>query len=96
MESPEFYEETGIRIESPTYLGEYNKILLSLVKLSEQIMKYTETTKKETVTKNLSVQMKEIEVMTDDELNSELRRFIGGGKAKISNIIGRETKENIQ
>lgn len=97
-ESPDFIEETGVPIENPLYMGKYDTLIKSMVKLVEQMQKYTEAKPITTVEKkslNLSVKAtaKELKELSNEELDSEIARLLDGGKGTPKEITSGEEPE---
>jgi hypothetical protein len=80
-ESPDFFKETGLNIENPLYMGKYDNQIKAMVKLIEQLQKYTEPkpvarSVKKVLTVNTTAQ--EIKELKDADLNRAITEIISG------------------
>jgi hypothetical protein len=95
-ESPDFETDTGVKIENPLYMGEYDKMVKSMLKTIDQIQKYTEAKPKATsksVSLDLKSTVKELEKLKDAELDNEIRSLIGGTETEIESSVEGEEEE---
>ena len=102
FESPDFKEDTGLNIENPLYMGKYDEMLKSMVKIVEQIQKYTESrpktvSKKATLKLTANVTADELKEIKNDVLDAEIAKLISGEEvAPEETIDGTEIKEILQ
>ena len=99
FESPDFKEDTGLNIENPLYMGKYDDMLKSMVKIVEQIQKYTESrpkavAKKATLKLTANVTADELKEIKNDVLDAEIERLISGEKVTPEETVdGTELQE---
>jgi len=102
FESPDFKEDTGLNIENPLYMGKYDEMLKSMVKIVEQIQKYTESrpkavAKKAVLKLKANVTADELKDLKNDVLDAEIAKLISGEEvAPEETIDGTEIKEILQ
>lgn len=97
-ESPDFFAETGVPIENPVYMGKYDTLIKSMVKLVEQMQKYTEpkpvtTIKKKNLNLSVNTTAKELKELSNADLDNEIARLLGGAKGTPKEITSGETAE---
>jgi hypothetical protein len=103
-ESPDFFEKTGVPIESPLYMGKYDELLKQMVKLVNQFQNFTEPKpksplKKETKNFNLNVNAstEELKQLADSELDNQIRVLISTAKGAIEEAPdGEGTEETVR
>jgi hypothetical protein len=98
MEHPDFEKETGMKIENPLYMGAYDNLLKQMVKLADQIQKYTEAkpkavARKETKKLTVTATAKDIKELKDDQLNAAIRELISGEEGAAKEISSGEATE---
>ena len=99
FESPDFKEDTGLNIENPLYMGKYDDMLKSMLKIVEQIQKYTESrpkavAKKATLKLTANVTADELKEIKNDVLDAEIERLISGEKVTPEETVdGTELQE---
>ena len=89
MEHPDFEEDTGMKIENPAYMGAYDNLLKQMVKLADQIQKYTEVKPKAPIEKkslSISATAKDIKELKDEQLNKAIRELISGEEGAAEEI----------
>ena len=102
FESPDFKEDTGLNIENPLYMGKYDEMLKSMVKIVEQIQKYTESrpkavAKKATLKLTANVTVDELKDIKDDILDAEIAKLISGEEDTSEEIVdGTEIQEILE
>jgi hypothetical protein len=80
IESEDFLYENDVDMEDPAFLKEYNNLISVLNKTMDQIMKYTEVSKKAVRKEELKFSIN-AKSMKKDELDEAISEFLGGGKA---------------
>ena len=102
FESPDFKKDTGLNIENPLYMGKYDEMLKSMVKIVEQIQKYTESrpkavAKKATLKLTANVTADELKEIKNDVLDAEIAKLISGEEvAPEETVDGTELQEILQ
>lgn len=94
FESPDFLKETGLNIENPLYMGKYDNQIKAMVKLIEQLQKYTEPkpiarSEKKILTLNTTAQ--EIKELKDADLNRAISEIISGKETTAEQAADGET-----
>jgi len=96
MEHPDFEEETGMKIENPLYMGAYDNLLKQMVKLADQIQKYTEPKPKAAIEKKsltVTATAKDIKELKDEQLNAAIKELISGEEGAVKAIAGGEADQ---
>lgn len=99
FESPDFLKATGLKIENPLYMGKYDELLKTMVKLVDQIQKYTEArpkavTKKAVLKITANITAEELKQLDNDTINAEISKLISGEEAPAEETpAGTEVEE---
>lgn len=88
FESPDFKKDTGMNIENPLYMGKYEELLKAMIKVVDQIQKYTEArpkavAKKATLNVTAEITAEELKKLDNDTLNDEISKLISGEETPV-------------
>ena len=97
-ESPDFFKETGVPIENPLYMGKYDDLLKQMVRLIDQIQRYTEakpvaTSKSANLKINVNTTAKELKELSDADIDTQIRQLVSGAEEPIEVSVDGETEE---
>ena len=82
MESEDFKDE-GYDVNDPSSIMLMGNLVATLNKTCEQVMKYSMTTRKENISKSLSVRIKQVHELSDKELDERLRSIVTRPEASV-------------